>query len=213
MQKSSPEMKPSDLRKVKLYLPAEEEDNFIEKCINLADHYVTTERWPSHQSVYKAVLDSFRVDYPAATLRLLCGFTAGGGFTGGLCGALCGGTAALGYIYGSAEPMSDPVHKQFMEAIFAPDLTPGERAAEVVDTFWREGIYNHYFLAFRKKFGHTDCRELIKPFRDNLVSRQRFGCCRNIVRETAGLAARTVLAVEKGASMPLGENVYSHLLK
>ena len=202
----------AELRKVPLQLPEGDKDIFVEKCIEMADRYVTKERWPSHQSVYKAVLDSFSIDYPVDTIRLLCGFTAGGGFTGGLCGALCGGAAALGFIYGSTEPMHDEVHKRFMEAIFTQGLTPGERAAEVVDTFWREAVYNYYFLSFRHKFGHTDCRKLIEPFRDNPVSRKRFGCCRRIVGETAGLAARTILTVEKGQLTQMGENVYSHLL-
>ncbi|MEW5919931.1 MAG: C-GCAxxG-C-C family protein [Bacillota bacterium] len=212
MEKPAREPKPREVRQVSLCLPDGDEEDFIRAAIERADHYVKTVRWPSHQSVYKAVLDSFQVVYPVETLRLLCGFTAGGGFTGGLCGALSGGAAALGFIYGLTHPMPDPVYRRFMGTIFEQGLTPGERVVELIDTFWREGIYNHYFEAFRHKFGHTDCRELIRPFQDNPISKERFVCCRRIVGETAGLAVRTVLAVEKDGPMSMGKNIYSHLL-
>ena len=202
-------------RKSEVYIPQLPDDEIIQKSADLTDFYLTKKSWPSHQSVFKGVAETFRVKYPSEMLRLLSGFTAGVGFTGGICGALCGGTAVLGYLYGSEEPMPDEVYKPFIETILAEDLTPGQKAGKLMDAvFSYSFLYNKLVEDFKQSFGYCNCSELINPFRDNPISRSRFGCCRRIVSGTGGLTARLILNIEKGnINQSMGENIYSHLLQ
>lgn len=200
--------------KVELNFPRLSDEEIVQKSIDLADYYLVKVHWASHQSVFKAVVDLFKVAYPAEALRLLTGFSAGGGFSGGMCGALCGGIAVLGYIYGSSEPMEEKIYQRFLKAILSEELSPSAKALEVVRSFSRDYMYNRLVEDFKKSFGHADCRELIAPYRENPVSRKRFGSCRRIVRETAGLTTKIILDIERGNITPsIGENIYSHLLK
>ncbi len=200
--------------KKEIVIPALTEEEIIEKSIRLTDRYLTEERWPSHQSVFKGVAEVFAVSYPPEALRLLSGFTAGGGFTGHLCGALCGGIALLGYIYGSGEPMPEEKYSAFVAAITAEGKTSPQKIKAVLDSYlYPSYIFNLLINRFRQEYGHCNCAELISPFADDLVSRRRFGTCRRIVRGTAGLVSGVILGVERGQITPaLGENIYSNVL-
>jgi C_GCAxxG_C_C family probable redox protein len=202
-------------RKVEILLPQLPEEEIIQKSIDLTDYYLTKKCWPSHQSVFKAVSEIFGIIYQPEILRLLSGFTAGVGFTGNICGALCGGTAVLGYIYGSEEPMPDEIYKPFIATILAEDITPHQKAEKLISAvFSYSFLYNKLVEDFRKDFGHCNCSELISPYREDPISRSRFGRCRRIVSGTGGLTARIILDIEKGKiNQAMGENIYSHLLK
>lgn len=203
------------LPKVELKLPDIPEQEAVQKSIDLSDQFLTEERWASHQSVLKAVFDLFNLPCSDEVLRALTGFTAGGGFTGGFCGALAGGLTALGIIYGSHSPMPQETYDRFIQVILSEEQPQNQKAQEVINAFLSSGwIFNHLVNDFRLKNGHTDCRELIAPFNPNLISRQRFGSCRRIVRGTAGQVTQLILDLENKRLKPrIDYNIYSHLLE
>ncbi|MGI5875766.1 MAG: C-GCAxxG-C-C family protein [Dethiobacteria bacterium] len=202
------------MKKITLRFPDLDEQQIIQQCIDLADHYIVEEPWVSPQVVFKAVLETLKVPYASETLRVFCGFSAGGGFAGRLCGGLSGSLAALSFIYGSEKPMDKVTHQRFVGAVQSKDLSPAAKAQELLDAFPELAIYNKMVEDFKEKFGYTDCQDLIAPFSTDPVSRRRFGTCRRIVREAAGLVMQLILDLEiKKIQPPMGENIYSHLFK
>lgn len=197
-----------------LYIPDLDEHEIVKNSIDLADHYLIQGHWPSHQSVFKAVMEIFGVTFPPEVLRILSGFGSGGGFSGGICGALSGSLAALSFVYGTSKPLDVINYNRFLRAILEENLSPLDRAEELLESFPKHIIYNKMVERFKCKFGYTECRNLVAPFNVNPVSRRRFGTCRRIVRTTAGIAVQLILSVEKGKEqLAMGENIYSHLFK
>ncbi|MCL6559261.1 MAG: hypothetical protein K6U74_10780 [Firmicutes bacterium] len=60
----------------------------------------------------------------------------------------------------------------------------------------KDFLYNRLVQDFKRTFGKTDCRSLIVAYSTDPISRQRFGRCRRIVAETAGLASRLIMDME-----------------
>jgi hypothetical protein len=202
------------MKKVTLHFPDLNEEQIVQKCVDLADRYIIQEPWVSPQVVIKAVLDTLQVPYAPETLRVFYGFSAGGGFIGKTCGGLVGSLAVLGFIYGGDEPMGRETHQRFVGAIQSKEFTPAKKALELLEGFPELAIYNKIVLDFKEKFGDTDCRELIAPFNDDPVSRRRFGTCRRIVSGAAALTMQLILDLEIRKTLPpMGENIYSHLFE
>ena len=108
--------------------------------------------------------------------------------------------------------MDKVTHQRFVGAVQSRSITRC-KAQELLDAF-ELAIYNKMVEDFKEKFGYTDCQDLIAPFSTDPVSRRRFGTCRRIVREAAGLVMQLILDLEiKKIQPPMGENIYSHLFK
>jgi len=79
------------------------------------------------------------------------------------------------------------------------------------ELYGRPGLYrlfNQIPNRFREKFGTTQCREITAAWQDQWLCREHALHCREIITETAGIAAALALGErEELASKPFGANV------
>lgn len=120
----------------------------------------------------------------------MTGFGGGGGHFGDTCGALVGAMAALGAIYGRREVPTDA--KAAREELHG---TPG---------LYR--LFNRLPNEFTQRFGNTQCRVLTSPWRQTWLCKNHILFCRNLVIESAGLAAEMAYPKDLAhwGSLPFG---------
>jgi C_GCAxxG_C_C family probable redox protein len=153
--------------------------------------------WPSHQSVFKGACEALRAEAAPQVMRALSGFGGGIAGLGGACGALCGGIAALGYFFGTDERRDFSPLKAIIDD---PGLSPSEKMRISEENLGTERLpYTSLVHLFRDRFGAVECEALIRPFRPDLVSRERFYHCHAIISETTGFVARIVVQKATGA--------------
>jgi C_GCAxxG_C_C family probable redox protein len=149
------------------------------------------------ECVVEAVINEVETGLPKEILKLTTGFGGGVGLFGDTCGALTGAVMAVGTIHGrDALPEGDP-----KEA--------AKKAAQ--ELYGKPGLYrlfNQIPNRIKEKFGHTLCRELTQPWKENWLCREHALHCREIITESAGIAAELILSDKTQlASQPFGENV------
>jgi C_GCAxxG_C_C family probable redox protein len=149
---------------------------------------------PSHQAVYLAVSTTLRIEPNEALSRALTGFGGGVAGSGQLCGALCGGIASLSYIFGTAEPVD---FSNLKEIIKDTTLTPYQKMERYLEDLEDKGqsIYNHLFNKFQDLFGTTSCEKLIAPFFPNIITKERFYKCHEIIIGCTALTIEVVFEV------------------
>ena len=110
---------------------------------------------------------------PHEIMCVMTGFGGGGGLFGDTCGALVGAMAALGAVYGRREVPTDA--RAAREELHG---TPG---------LYR--LFNRLPNEFTQRFGSTQCRLLTSQWRKTWLCKDHRLFCRNLVIESAGLAA------------------------
>jgi C_GCAxxG_C_C family probable redox protein len=147
--------------------------------------------WPSQQSVFKASLETFKVDLPSDVMRAISGFGGGIAGFGGACGALCGGIAALGYFFGNDKQRD---FSQLKKIIDNPSLSPSDKILASEEGLKKvHSPYASLVHLFIDTFGSMNCSDLIRPFYPDIVSRKRFYHCHSIIAATTGFVAEMVL--------------------
>ncbi|MBS3809190.1 MAG: C-GCAxxG-C-C family protein [Desulfobacterales bacterium] len=147
--------------------------------------------WPSHQSVFKGSCEALNVMVTPEVMRALSGFGGGIAGLGGACGALCGGIAVLGYFFGESERRDFSPLKKIIDD---PSLSPYEKISISNENFKKERApYVSLVNMFKREFGSTNCADLVSEFYPDIVSRQRFYNCHNIISKTAGFVVDTAI--------------------
>lgn len=130
--------------------------------------------------------------------RCATGFGGGIGLFGDTCGALVGAVMAVSAVHGRTELPAGDDQKEI-----------AKRSKEQL--YGKPGIYrifNQIPNRFKEKFGHTLCRELAGKWESEWLCRDHALYCREIITETAGIAADLILSdKDELASQPFGENV------
>lgn len=149
------------------------------------------------ECVSEAVLSSIETGLPPEVKKLATGFGGGIGLYGDTCGALLGAVMAVSAVHGrSALPEGDANEARM-------------KAKEQL--YGKPGLYrlfNQIPNRFKSKHGKTLCRELTADWQNTWLCREHALFCREIITETAGLAAEMILAdKEEIASKPFGANV------
>jgi C_GCAxxG_C_C family probable redox protein len=142
------------------------------------------------ESGFEAFISVVDVELPHETMCLMTGFGAGGGLFGDTCGALVGAMAALGAVYGRREVPTDA--KAATEELYG---TPG---------LYR--LFNRLPNEFKQRFGSTQCRLLTSQWRKTWLCKEQRLFCRNLVIESAGLAAEMAAPKDlaRWGSLPFG---------
>ena len=142
------------------------------------------------ESVFEAVLSQIDTSLPPEVMCVMTGFGGGGGHFGDTCGALVGAMAALGAVYGRREVPTDA--KAAKEELHG---NPG---------LYR--LFNRLPNEFKQRFGSTQCRLLTSQWRKTWLCKDHLRFCRNLVVESAGLAAEMAAPKDlaRWGSLPFG---------
>jgi C_GCAxxG_C_C family probable redox protein len=142
------------------------------------------------ECVIEAVLANLDTGLPPETMCLMTGFGGGGGLFGDTCGSLVGAMAALGAVYGRRQVPASP--KAADEELYG---TPG---------LYR--LFNRLPNEFKQRFGSTQCRLLTSQWSKTWLCRDHLKFCRNLVIESAGLAAEMAFPKDlaRWGSLPFG---------
>ena len=142
------------------------------------------------ESVFEAVLSQIDTGLPHEIMCVMTGFGGGGGHFGDTCGALVGAMAALGAVYGRREVPTDA--RAAREELHG---TPG---------LYR--LFNRLPNEFKQRFGSTQCRLLTSQWRKTWLCKDHILFFRNLVIESAGLAAEMAFPKDlaRWGSLPFG---------
>ena len=142
------------------------------------------------ECVIEAVFANIDTGLPHETMCLMTGFGGGGGLFGDTCGSLVGAMAALGAVYGRREVPTNA--KAATEELYG---TPG---------LYR--LFNRLPNEFKQRFGSTQCRLLTSQWRKNWLCNDHLRFCRNLIIESAGLAAEMAVPKDlaRWGSLPFG---------
>lgn len=135
------------------------------------------------ECVAEAVFSAIDTGLPPDIWKLATGFGGGIGLYGDTCGALAGAVLAVGAVHGRStlpegEDRPDTIAKSRQQLYVNPGL-------------YR--VFNRIPNWFLEHYGHTLCRELTVRWHTDWLCREHALHCREIITETAGLAARLML--------------------
>jgi C_GCAxxG_C_C family probable redox protein len=139
------------------------------------------------ECVAEALLGELASNGSRDAWKLSTGFGGGIGLYGDTCGALVGGVFSVGAVHGRSR------------------LPTGESQQDVLDVSRRQlytdpglyRIFNQLPNWFRKRFGHTTCRELTARWHPDWLCKEHALFCREIISNTAGFAASLMLLTEQ----------------
>lgn len=150
------------------------------------------------EAVLESILETIDTGLSKETLKLATGFGGGIGLFGDTCGAVTGAVMAVGAIHGRSTLPLDEDRK-----------AASQKAAQ--ELYGNPGLYrlfNQIPNQVKATFGHTLCREITAPWKENWLCREHALHCRDIIIDAAGMAARLILEDKtKICSQPFGENV------
>ncbi len=149
------------------------------------------------ECVLEAVITHIDTGLPAEILKMATGFGGGCGLFGDTCGAVTGAILAVSAVHGRST-LPEGEGKEAMKA-----------AAQQL--YGKPGLYrifNQIPNRIKEKFGGTVCREIAAPWKDTWLCREHALHCREIITESARIAAELILSDKTElASRPFGENV------
>ncbi len=150
------------------------------------------------ECVVEAVLGTVDTGLPPNIWKLATGFGGGIGLYGDTCGALAGAVVSVSAIHGR-EALPEGEDRRTRIA--------GSRRQLYVDPgLYR--IFNRVPNWFADRYGHTLCRELTARWHADWLCREHALFCREIINETAGLAAELMLrSADTLRSLPFGSTV------
>jgi len=150
------------------------------------------------ECVVEAALATIDTGLPPDAWKLATGFGGGIGIYGDTCGALAGAVLAVGAVHGRAV-LPDGVDR-------SDALARSKRQLYETPGLYR--LFNQLPTWFAERFGHTLCREITARWRADWLCREHALHCREIITETAGLAAELMLLDgDRIGSMPFGSTV------
>ncbi len=149
------------------------------------------------ECVVEAVVNLVDTGLPKDIQKLATGFGGGVGLYGDTCGAITGAVLAVGAVHGrSALPEGEPKEASKMAA---------------QELYGKPGLYrlfNQIPNRIKEKFGDTLCRDLTKTWKDSWLCRDHALHCREIITESAIIAAELILSDKaERSSQPFGANV------
>jgi C_GCAxxG_C_C family probable redox protein len=149
------------------------------------------------ECVLEAVFALIDTGLPKDARKMATGFGGGVGLFGDTCGAVSGAVLAVGAVHGRSDlPQGDG-----KEAV--------KYAAEQL--YGKPGLYrifNQIPNRITEKFGNTLCRDITSKWKENWLCREHALFCRDIIIESAGIAAELILSDKNElASKPFGANV------
>lgn len=152
------------------------------------------------ECVTEAVFTLMDTGMPVAVKKVATGFGGGIGLFGDTCGALIGAVMAVSAVHGREDlPEGADSREQAMKSKALLYGKPG---------MYR--IFNQIPNAFKARNGNTLCRELTKPWQSCWLCKEHAYFCRDIITDTAGIAAEMILTdKDELAARPFGENVES----
>lgn len=150
------------------------------------------------ECVTEAVLSLVDTGLPPDVKKLATGFGGGVGLYGDTCGAIIGAVMAVSAVYGRASlPEGEDPKEVAMKSRKQLYENPG---------LYR--IFNQIPNRIREKYGKTLCRELAANWVNDWLCRDHALWCREIITDSAGIAAELILAEKKELSeMKYGCNV------
>jgi C_GCAxxG_C_C family probable redox protein len=142
------------------------------------------------ECVIEALLTHIDTGLSPETMCLMTGFGGGGGLFGDTCGSLVGAMAALGAVYGRRQ-------------------VPASAKAATEELYGTPGLYrlfNRLPNEFKQRFGSTQCRLLTSQWSKTWLCKDHLQFCRNLVIESAGLAAEMAFPKDlaRWGSLPFG---------
>jgi C_GCAxxG_C_C family probable redox protein len=150
------------------------------------------------ECITEAVLSLVETGLPEEAKKLATGFGGGIGLYGDTCGALAGAVMAVSAVHGRTSlpggtDRRDVAAKAKEELYGSPGL-------------YR--LFNQIPNRFRELYGTTLCREVTAAWQDQWLCREHALYCREIITETAGIAAELVLGEREDlACRRFGANV------
>lgn len=150
------------------------------------------------ECVLESVLETIDTGLPMESLRLATGFGGGIGLFGDSCGAITGAVMAVGAMHGRAcLPGGEDRRKAARDA-----------AGELYGNPGLYRLFNQIPNMVKSKYGHTLCRDICAPWKEDWLCREHALHCREIITDTARMAAQLILADKTDiCSRPFGENV------
>lgn len=124
------------------------------------------------ESVIAAIRDAFDLNIPDSAIAMSSGFPWGLGGAGCLCGAVAGGAMCIGFLYGRTTPGDPKINRCF-------ELT------------------NEFHDKFKKEFGTTCCRVLIKNYPDKNSQERKCHCIRMVRFAVVAVAEILICEYEK----------------
>jgi len=135
------------------------------------------------ECVAEAVLTTIDTGLPPDTWKLATGFGGGIGLYGDSCGALVGAVLAVSATHGRNELPEGEDRKE--------TIAKSRQQLYVDPGLYR--VFNQMPNWFLDRYGHTLCRELTARWHADWLCREHALYCREIITETAGLAAKLML--------------------
>ena len=150
------------------------------------------------ECVLEAVVNTVDTGLPKDILKLATGFGGGVGLYGDTCGAITGAVLSVGAVHGrSALPEGDD-----------PKAVAKTASQELYGKPGLYRLFNQIPNRIHEKYGNTLCRELTQPWKENWLCRDHALHCREIITESARVAAELILSDKTElASRPFGANV------
>lgn len=157
----------------------------------------TRGRYPSYTTVMKGTGDIAGVTIPDSVIDALGGFGGGVAGTGNLCGALTGGLALLGFMLGEEVSATRAFQNDMPSLVHDQSLSGNDKMSQFLELMKRGIVFTTLANRFEERLGSINCRDLSKPWQDNLISRERFKNCHRIMEETAVMVMELLFEVEE----------------
>jgi len=149
------------------------------------------------ECVLEAVINLVETGLSKDILKLATGLGGGVGLYGDTCGAITGAVLSVGAVHGR----STLPEAQGKEAM---NLAAGQ-------LYGKPGLYrlfNQIPNRIQEKFGSTLCRDITRPWKETWLCREHALHCREIITESARIAAELILTdITESSSRPFSENV------
>ena len=133
---------------------------------------IFTSGFACSESVIAAIRDALELDIPDSAIAMSSGFPWGMGGAGCLCGAVAGGAMCIGFLYRRSTPGDPKINRCF-------ELT------------------KEFHDKFKKEFGATCCRILIKDYPDRNSPERKCHCIEMVKFTVVAVAEILIREYEK----------------
>ncbi len=150
------------------------------------------------ECIFESVLTHVDTNLPSAVQKIATGLGGGVGLYGGTCGAITGAVISVGAVHGRKKLPKGSDRKNIAK----------KSSKELYGNPGLYRIFNQIPNFIKQKYGHTLCKKICDPWKEQWLCREHALHCRNIITDAAEFAGYLIYSNKRESSSKLfGYNV------